>query len=460
MMAVRVGPFALIRPVPPLPEGHHAMTHRNVVSAAWAVMVACVASACAAPAAEPPGPDRAAMDKLRAGVEEARLRRHVEFLAAPTMFGRRPGSRESEQARAYIVTAFKECGLRPFFPVADGGAGDGGGKSYTQAFKADKLPDGGGVNIAGVLPADSADADIVAVIAHYDHLGRRGGKTYAGADDNASSVAILLETARLAASHKGPRRCHLLFLCPDGEEWGLLGSAAFAAKPPVPLGKFRAVIVMDLMGTDAGPAVAGRLMVLGSEHSPPLARLATAVPGGPRAEPTPLSIGMVEAVPFAPWTRQPVSDYDAFRNAGRPFVFLSCGRSSRYHTPEDTPETLNYPKMSESAGYLLELALRTAALPEAPTFVADPERAQLVVDIATLRKAQEKLLAGDPARYSPKVFEAIGKDLKTLTAMAGEIAALPAGELPGKDKVRAVQMIALRLQVAVWMPQNEAALGF
>ena len=43
------------------------------------------------------------------------------------------------------------------------------------------------------------------VSAHYDHLGVRNGVLYPGADDNASGVAMMLETARsLAAALKSP----------------------------------------------------------------------------------------------------------------------------------------------------------------------------------------------------------------------------------------------------------------
>lgn len=34
----------------------------------------------------------------------------------------------------------------------------------------------------------------------------------------------------------------------------------------------------------------------------------------------------------------PLSDYHAFWSREIPFLFLSAGRSRRYHTPQDTPE--------------------------------------------------------------------------------------------------------------------------
>ncbi len=44
--------------------------------------------------------------------------------------------------------------------------------------------------------------EIVIVSAHFDHLGIVGGRLHPGADDNASGVAMLLETARLLAARK------------------------------------------------------------------------------------------------------------------------------------------------------------------------------------------------------------------------------------------------------------------
>ena len=64
-------------------------------------------------------------------------------------------------------------------------------------------------------------------------------------------------------------------------------------------------------------------------------------------------------------TVPPLSDYDAFWKRGVPFVFLSCGRSRVYHTPEDTPDLLDYDKMAATAAWLAQFTRETCTRTEA-----------------------------------------------------------------------------------------------
>jgi hypothetical protein len=50
-----------------------------------------------------------------------------------------------------------------------------------------------------------------------------------------------------------------------------------------------------------------------------------------------------------------MSDHYAFRVAGRPFLFLSCGWWKHYHRPTDTFERLNLDKMQGVADWLVQL---------------------------------------------------------------------------------------------------------
>ena len=91
--------------------------------------------------------------------------------------------------------------------------------------------------------------EVVAVTAHYDHHGIvapvRGDSIMNGAVDNASGTASILGVAEaFARSGVRPRRS-VLFVAFTGEEKGLLGSGAFAQRPPVPLGRMAAVFNVD-----------------------------------------------------------------------------------------------------------------------------------------------------------------------------------------------------------------------
>lgn len=106
-------------------------------------------------------------------------------------------------------------------------------------------------NVQAVMPGTDPDlADQVVVVgAHFDHLGMSPtGEVYAGADDNASGTAIVLEVATaLVESGLQPRRT-LVFCGFNGEEEGLLGSWAYTQDPPFPLEDTVAMLDLDMVG--------------------------------------------------------------------------------------------------------------------------------------------------------------------------------------------------------------------
>ncbi len=106
-------------------------------------------------------------------------------------------------------------------------------------------------NVVGRLRgSDSVLArEAVLFTAHYDHKGVgipvAGDSIYNGAEDNASGVSAMLGAAdALVRSRPRPRRS-VLFIATTAEESGLLGSAAYAADPLVPLDRTAAVINLD-----------------------------------------------------------------------------------------------------------------------------------------------------------------------------------------------------------------------
>ena len=88
-------------------------------------------------------------------------------------------------------------------------------------------------NVIGTLPGTDPTAGYYIICAHYDATGVRseGGWDWRrepapGADDNASGVALVLESARLLAGQQFP--WSIRFIAWSGEELGLLGSQAYA----------------------------------------------------------------------------------------------------------------------------------------------------------------------------------------------------------------------------------------
>ena len=103
-------------------------------------------------------------------------------------------------------------------------------------------------NVAGIVPGTDPTLkdEVVIYSAHWDHMGKQGldGDTiFNGAVDNASGTAGLLAMAQEAA--RNPAKRSQMFLWVAAEEQGLLGSAAYAARPLWPAAKTAAALNLD-----------------------------------------------------------------------------------------------------------------------------------------------------------------------------------------------------------------------
>jgi len=196
----------------------------------------------------------------------------------------------------------------------------------------------------------------VIVAAHYDHLGKAGRDIFRGADDNAAAVAILIEVARSLAA-RPPKGRSVLIAAFDAEEpphflTEAMGSSHFCAQPPFPLESVDLMVCMDLVGHAVGPEgapedVRQSVFALGAERSEGTGALVDRLA---RSEPGVVIRRMdAETVP-------PLSDYWGFWRREVPFLFLTNGRWQHYHTPEDTPEKLDYDKMAATANWIEQLA--------------------------------------------------------------------------------------------------------
>jgi Zn-dependent M28 family amino/carboxypeptidase len=92
--------------------------------------------------------------------------------------------------------------------------------------------------------------EFVIVSAHLDHLGMgasaNGKPVYAGAMDDASGVASVIEIAKSFSRNRERPKRSLLFVIFTGEEKGLLGSRYFAGRPTVSESAIVADLNMDM----------------------------------------------------------------------------------------------------------------------------------------------------------------------------------------------------------------------
>lgn len=105
-------------------------------------------------------------------------------------------------------------------------------------------------NVIGYVKGTEQPDSFLVFSAHYDHLGMMGpDAVFAGANDNASGTAMLLNLAKHYATPGNEPKYSILFIAFGAEEVGLLGSKHYVKKPYFPLNKIKLQINTDIMGT-------------------------------------------------------------------------------------------------------------------------------------------------------------------------------------------------------------------
>ena len=202
-------------------------------------------------------------------------------------------------------------------------------------------------NVAGVLRGSDPQLKdtLLALTAHYDHLGIRGrgegDHIYNGANDDASGTASLIEIANTLSGLAGRPRRSILFLALFGEELGDLGSQYYARHPIFPLSKTIADINLEQLGrtdeTGDGEKL-GQFNLTGFDYTNLSAIIRK------YAEPAGIKVVKDEAKSDAFFMR---SDNAAFAAVGVPSTTLSVTYVfGDYHKPGDEWPKLDYENMA------------------------------------------------------------------------------------------------------------------
>jgi hypothetical protein len=205
-------------------------------------------------------------------------------------------------------------------------------------------------NVVGYLEGSDPvlREEAVVIGAHLDHVGVHDGKIHPGADDDASGSSAVLGVARaLAMNGSRPRRSVLLLFF-AAEEKGLFGSSFFVSRPAFDAGKIVLQIQLDMVGRDeerkdADPKKAelaadnaDTLHVVGSKRS--------SLELDPWVHSVNDLVGLrLEYDEERVYNR---SDQYHFAERGIPVVFFFSGFHADYHQPGDTPDKINYQKLT------------------------------------------------------------------------------------------------------------------
>ncbi|THU41664.1 M28 family peptidase [Niastella caeni] len=255
---------------------------------------------------------------LLINIDSTTLIHHFAYLSSAALEGRETATPGNQLAREYIVKVFDSLRLAK--------AGD----SFLQPF-----PYGTnnqqGTNIIGVIKGYQYEKNYLAITAHYDHLGKRNGDIYYGADDNASGTAALLAMAQYFKQH--PPKHSLLFVAFDAEEKGLVGSKYFVANCPIPLRSIMLNVNMDMISRNDS----NEIFATGIYHYPFLKKYVDSI------QPfTPVHIRFGhdgEKAGSHDWTNQ--SDHFPFHQNSIPYLYFGVEDHADYHRPGDTYDKVN-----------------------------------------------------------------------------------------------------------------------
>ncbi|HEY6562970.1 MAG TPA: M28 family peptidase, partial [Pirellulaceae bacterium] len=242
--------------------------------------------------------------------------------------------------------------------------------------------------LSSAVPGAAMHRSLVVLGAHIDHLGRGGGgnslareeerdQIHFGADDNASGVACVLEVAQdLVASARNtefPLERDLLVACWSGEELGLLGSAHFVKAFAVPADgaegshppsealypQIAACVNLDMVGR-----LQKKLVLQGISSS--------SIWKG-EIERRNVAIGLpltLQGDGYLP------TDATSFYTRGVPILSAFTGSHGEYHTPRDTPDTLNYSAAVDVARLMGLITRSLLTREDIPDFVEPTRSAQ------------------------------------------------------------------------------------
>lgn len=285
------------------------------------------------------------------------IKEDTEKLALPE--GRRVGQPGHEAAKGFIWKRMREIGLTPF-----------NGHNFSMPYGTQFT------NLAGLIPGSETSAPPILLGAHYD-----SAIDAPCADDNAVSVALILNIAEILISKEQKRNTIIAFF--DAEERPNflsenMGSTRFCNDHCREM-KFACVVILDSIGHDFQtgflpvdlilPRIRKLLFILGSESHESLPEIIEKASSDKK---------QLRVFPTMNKYIGDRSDHHAFRKAGHPYLFLSKGWGKHSHKPEDTVEWINFSRVEIIKIFLLNtLKLIDSAQIDKNRSISDPYKFEI-----------------------------------------------------------------------------------
>lgn len=277
-------------------------------------------------------------------------------------------------------------------------------------------------NVLGYLEGSDKKDEVVVMSAHYDHIGRKNGVVYNGADDDGSGTVSVLAMARAFAQAKkdghGPRRS-ILFLANVGEEVGLLGSRYYTDHPVFPLANTVTVLHMDMVGRvdSAHQGKGNYLYIIGDNWlSTDLHTLSEAI----NQQYHPLALDYKYNSITDPNHLYSRSDHYNFSKHQVPVIFYASGFHADYHQATDDVDKIDFAAMARRDQFIFHTAWVLANRDQRPVIDAQHRSTSFAPTGADLAR-----YTGTYANTQLPLKIAINQTGATLTAKLGYQTAMP-----------------------------------
>ena len=258
--------------------------------------------------------------------DQGQLLDDIRILSSKEFEGRKTATHGAELSREYIKQRFSELNLTPWQDDFD--------VPFTYRFN---FSDKQGINVIATIKAQNDTQRWRIITAHYDHLGKKGNKVFAGADDNASGVAAMLAIAE-HWQQNGDKDINLMIVATDAEEPGLFGSYALVEQLMASADmQIEMSLNLDMVGHPSRP---NAIYIEGEKNLTEFSQLKTQLQDYNqlciRQSRSRMKNGSMVKID---WLR--ASDHYPFHKVGIPWLYLGVPTHKHYHTVNDTIDTLD-----------------------------------------------------------------------------------------------------------------------
>ncbi|PJX24473.1 peptidase M28 [Psychroflexus sp. S27] len=304
-------------------------------------------------------------------IKSADLSDYLNVLASDEFEGRETGTPGQKKAAEFLKNFYASLNIK--------GGDIRDNTPYYQNIPSEFYDDrfGDSENVIAMIEGSELPDEYLVISAHYDHLGKRNGQIYNGADDDGSGTVAVMEIAeafkKAARNGHQPKRT-VIFLHFTGEEKGLLGSKFYTENPIYDLDKTIANLNIDMIGRrdKAHQNNGNYVYLIGSDR---LSSELHQISEDANATYTNLDLNYKYNEEDDPNRFYYRSDHYNFAKFDIPVIFYFNGVHADYHMPTDTVEKIEYDILEKRAKLIFYTAWELANRSERP-----------LVDNPTLKK--------------------------------------------------------------------------